>query len=46
MYYYMGFLIIMRPIWGKLRLKVFGKGVGEEPFLRKVFPEYLTYIVM
>jgi len=28
---------------GNFRLKVFGKGFGEEPFLRKVFPEYLTY---
>ena len=39
MYFYMGFFIFMRPIWGKIRLKVFGKGFGEEPFLRKVFPE-------
>jgi len=28
----------VRPIRGKLRLKVFGKGFGEEPFLRKVLP--------
>ena len=24
---------------GKIQLKVFGKGFGEEPFLRKVFPD-------
>ena len=24
---------------GKILLKVFGKGFGEEPFLRKVFPD-------
>ncbi|MBR1562068.1 MAG: hypothetical protein IJ645_02555, partial [Ruminococcus sp.] len=23
---------------GKIKLKVFGKGFGEEPFFRKVFP--------
>ncbi|HRR76897.1 MAG TPA: hypothetical protein P5191_08815, partial [Ruminococcus sp.] len=36
MYKNMGFFICKRSIWGKIRLKVFGKGVGEEPFLRKV----------
>jgi len=30
---------VERPIWGKILLKVFGKGFGEEPFLRKVFPD-------
>ncbi len=28
-----------RPIRDKILLKVFGKGFGEEPFLRKVFPD-------
>jgi len=31
--------IVERPIRGKILLKVFGKGFGEEPFLRKVFPD-------
>ena len=28
-----------RPVREKFGLKVFGKGFGEEPFLRKVFPD-------
>ena len=28
-----------RPIWAKLILKVFGRGYGGEPFLRKVSPD-------
>jgi len=30
---------VERPLWGKILLKVFGKGVGGEPFLRKVSPD-------
>jgi len=30
---------VERPLRGKILLKVFGRGFGGEPFLRKVSPD-------